>query len=72
MFILAESFGGYCSLVDHPALMTHKYASAEERQRIGVSDTLVSHCVRSDLTAILLASAGSSLSGPGGYGRPSQ
>ncbi|KAL5486743.1 hypothetical protein EMCRGX_G019262 [Ephydatia muelleri] len=41
VFILAESFGGYGSLVDHPALMTHKYASAEERERIGVSDTLV-------------------------------
>ena len=41
VFVLAESFGGYGSLADHPALMTHKYSSAEERERIGVSDTLV-------------------------------
>ena len=41
LFILAESLGGYESLVDHPASMTHASTPAEEREKLGISDTLI-------------------------------
>ncbi|KAL5486877.1 hypothetical protein EMCRGX_G019413 [Ephydatia muelleri] len=41
VFILAESLGGYESLVDLPALMTHASIPAEEREKLGISDTLI-------------------------------
>ncbi len=41
IFQLAESFGGVESLVNHPARMTHAYLPAEERERRGVTDTLL-------------------------------
>lgn len=39
--LLAESLGGYESLVDHPATMTHAAIPKEEREKLGVTDTLV-------------------------------
>lgn len=40
-FSLAESLGGVESLIEHPAIMTHSSIPAEERAKIGVSDSLV-------------------------------
>ncbi len=41
VFSLAESLGGVESLIEHPALMTHASLSPEERQKIGITDTLI-------------------------------
>ena len=40
-FALGESLGGVKSLVCHPARMTHASIPAEERAKLGLSDTLV-------------------------------
>lgn len=41
IFSLAESLGGVESLIELPSVMTHASVSAEERKKIGISDTLV-------------------------------
>ncbi len=41
LFTLAESLGGVESLIEHPAIMTHASIPAEQRMRIGISDSLV-------------------------------
>lgn len=41
VFTLAESLGGVESLVGHPASMTHASIPKEERQNIGIVDTLI-------------------------------
>jgi len=41
IFALAESLGGVESLAEHPALMTHASIPAENRQALGISDSLV-------------------------------
>jgi len=41
IFALAESLGGVESLICHPAKMTHASVSAEDRQRLGISDGLL-------------------------------
>jgi cystathionine gamma-lyase len=41
LFTLAESLGGVESLIEHPAIMTHASIPAEQRARIGISDSLV-------------------------------
>jgi len=41
LFALAESLGGVESLIEHPALMTHASIPAAERERVGISDTLI-------------------------------
>lgn len=38
---LAESLGGVESLVGHPATMTHASTPKEEREKIGISDSLI-------------------------------
>ena len=40
-FALGESLGGVKSLICHPARMTHASIPAEERARLGLSDTLI-------------------------------
>jgi len=40
-FALGESLGGVKSLICHPAAMTHASIPAEERARLGLSDSLV-------------------------------
>jgi cystathionine beta-lyase/cystathionine gamma-synthase len=40
-FALGESLGGVKALVSHPARMTHASIPAEERAKLGLSDTLV-------------------------------
>ena len=41
IFQLAESLGGVESLISHPATMTHASLPAEERQKLGILDSLV-------------------------------
>ncbi|XP_050425453.1 cystathionine gamma-lyase [Adelges cooleyi] len=41
VFCLAESLGGYESLADHPALMTHASVPADERATLGITDNLI-------------------------------
>jgi cystathionine gamma-lyase len=41
VFTLAESLGGVESLIEHPASMTHASIPAEERKKIGLTDSLI-------------------------------
>ncbi len=41
IFALAESLGGVESLIEIPALMTHASIPREERERIGIKDSLI-------------------------------
>lgn len=41
LFSLAESLGGVESLIEHPALMTHASVPKEEREKIGITDSLI-------------------------------
>lgn len=41
IFALAESLGGVESLIEHPAIMTHASIPAENRKKLGISDTMV-------------------------------
>jgi cystathionine gamma-lyase len=41
VFALAESLGGVESLIEHPAIMTHASLPPEQRQALGIGDTLV-------------------------------
>jgi len=41
IFALAESLGGVESLIEHPAIMTHASVPPENRQALGISDSLV-------------------------------
>jgi len=41
VFLLAESLGGVESLIEHPASMTHASIPPEERQKIGLTDSLI-------------------------------
>jgi cystathionine beta-lyase len=41
LFALAESLGGVESLIGHPATMTHASIPKEERDKIGIVDSLI-------------------------------
>jgi len=41
LFALAESLGGVESLIDHPAIMTHASVPKDQREKLGISDSLV-------------------------------
>lgn len=41
VFALAESLGGVESLINHPATMTHASIPKEEREKVGVTDSLL-------------------------------
>jgi cystathionine gamma-lyase len=41
IFALAESLGGVESLIEHPAIMTHASLPPEQRQALGIDDTLI-------------------------------
>ncbi|XP_048352035.1 cystathionine gamma-lyase [Sphaerodactylus townsendi] len=41
LFTLAESLGGYESLAEHPAIMTHASVPKADREALGISDTLI-------------------------------
>ena len=61
LITLGESLGGVESLIEHPAIMTHASIPHDQRERIGISDSLVRLSVgiedaadlRADLTAAL-------------------
>jgi cystathionine gamma-lyase len=63
IFALAESLGGVESLIEHPAIMTHATIPAEQRARLGITDSFIRLSVgiedvedlRSDLAAALEA-----------------
>lgn len=40
-FTLAESLGGVESLLEHPAIMTHASVPADQRAKVGISDSLI-------------------------------
>ena len=62
VFALAESLGGVESLVDHPAIMTHASVPAEERAKLGISDTLIRLSVGIEAVDDLIADLDRSLS----------
>jgi cystathionine gamma-lyase len=41
IFALAESLGGVESLIEHPAIMTHSSLPPEQRQALGIGDSLI-------------------------------
>ena len=41
LFILAESLGGVQSLISHPATMTHAAIPVEQREKYGITDSLL-------------------------------
>src|SRR6185436_8975973 len=41
LFTLAESLGGVESLIEHPAIMTHASIPSENREILGIGDSLV-------------------------------
>src|SRR5213595_604083 len=41
LFALAESLGGVESLIDHPAIMTHASVPKDQREKLGITDSLV-------------------------------
>ena len=41
IFALAESLGGVESLIEHPAIMTHATVPPEQREALGISDSLI-------------------------------
>jgi len=41
VFTLAESLGGFESLAEHPALMTHASVPADERKLLGIGDNFI-------------------------------
>jgi len=41
LFALAESLGGVESLIGHPATMTHAAIPSEDREKVGVTDSLI-------------------------------
>src|ERR1700731_59193 len=41
LFALAESLGGVESLINHPALMTHASVPKDQREKLGITDSLV-------------------------------
>ena len=41
LITLGESLGGVESLIEHPAIMTHASVPPEQRQRIGIGDSLI-------------------------------
>lgn len=41
VFALAESLGGVESLIEHPAIMTHASVPADQRQKLGIDDSLI-------------------------------
>merc|ERR1712223_401158 len=41
VFTLAESLGGFESLAEHPAVMTHASVPAEQRAMLGINDNFI-------------------------------
>ena len=62
LFTLAESLGGVESLIEHPAIMTHASIPPDQRERIGISDSLVRLSVGIEDPGDLIADLQSALS----------
>jgi len=41
LFALAESLGGVESLIEHPAIMTHASIPKDQREKLGITDSLI-------------------------------
>ena len=54
MFTLAESLGAVESLAELPAIMTHASVPAEQREELGISDSLIRLSVGVENTKDLL------------------
>ncbi|XP_047231710.1 cystathionine gamma-lyase [Girardinichthys multiradiatus] len=54
MFAVAESLGGYESLAEHPAIMTHASVPENVRAILGISDTLIRLSVGLEDTADII------------------
>ena len=61
-FTLAESLGGVESLIGHPATMTHASIPREQRQKIGLTDSLIRLSVGVEDAEDLIADLNDSLS----------
>jgi cystathionine beta-lyase len=61
IFSLAESLGGVESLINHPASMTHASIPREERQKNGLTDSLIRLSVGVEDADDLLADLGNAL-----------
>ncbi len=61
IFTLAESLGGVESLVNHPASMTHGSIPKEDREALGLTDTLVRFSVGLEDTEDLIADISNAL-----------
>lgn len=55
VFSLAESLGGVESLVEHPAIMTHASIPKEDREALGIGDTMIRFSVGVEDAADLIA-----------------
>lgn len=55
VIVIAESLGAVESLIEHPALMTHASVPKKDREKIGLSDTLIRLSVGIEDPADLLA-----------------
>lgn len=55
IFCLAESLGGFESLIEHPAIMTHASVDAPDRAKLGISDTFIRISVGLEDTEDLIA-----------------
>ncbi|MBL4706355.1 MAG: aminotransferase class I/II-fold pyridoxal phosphate-dependent enzyme, partial [Flavobacteriales bacterium] len=62
LFALAESLGGVESLIGHPAMMTHASIPKEEREKIGVVDSLIRLSVGVEDIEDLLVDLGQAMS----------
>jgi len=63
LFALAESLGGVESLIEHPAIMTHASIPAEQRARLGISDSMVRLSVGIEDSDDLIADLAQALGG---------
>ncbi|MDJ0644834.1 MAG: cystathionine gamma-synthase [Flavobacteriaceae bacterium] len=62
LFTLAESLGGVESLVNHPAIMTHASIPEKEREKIGITNSLIRLSVGIEAIEDLLADLEQALS----------
>ncbi|XP_055843912.1 cystathionine gamma-lyase [Episyrphus balteatus] len=60
-FTLAESLGGYESLAELPSVMTHASVPAEQREKLGISDSLIRISVGLEDSDDLIADLGQAL-----------
>jgi cystathionine beta-lyase/cystathionine gamma-synthase len=66
VFALAESLGGVESLIEHPAIMTHASVPKDQRESLGIRDSLVRISVGVEDVRDLIADLNSALKAAGG------